>query len=288
MRLLSAGLDADLPRLVYGTSDLEDACAFAVRAGGRIRPRAVTTALRGPRQAVAFLRLSTLPVLELPASAHVHDRWRSAVCPGDRAPLFEGYWAQAVISTAADEREYLRGRSRQAVRTNIRRAYERGVRCECLDDYGGYVRAAADVYPGRAGGAVALAELRSREAPAGFAWYAATASDGRAVAIGAVALFGEFAVLGVLVGDPRFPVCGHVHYLLHTRILVNLAERGAQTLVAGSVLSRGPGLRYLQSRLGYRVCNLAAVVVGGGSSTLSRRFMRGPTVAAQRRDVYQA
>jgi hypothetical protein len=116
--------------------------------------------------------------------------------------------------------------------------------------------------------------------PAGaFSWYTARMAGRQdAVAVAAVAGFGDLGVIALMVGDPSFPRLGHARHYLHTFILGDLARCGIRHLVAGSVLHESAGNRYFQRLLGYRVCNLRPLPHAGPPR--GRRLMVGPIADA--------
>ncbi len=273
--------------VAYGTAELADLSSFAWPASGAGRLKAVSLALaRSPRRARMLLSLRELPIIELRLSAAEHDRWLHAQWPAGGEPLFGGHWAQAVIQTSLKEREYLTGRHRQAVRTNIHRAGELGITATRLRGYDEFAAASAPVYGSRRGGDAVLADMQIPPPSDEFAWYSAsTAAHEAPVIVAAVALFGDFGVLAVMVGNRRYAHVGHARYLLHTFILGDLAAHGTQHLIVGSVLRESNGNQYFQRLLGYRVCNVRPILLTPSSdrkrdvtATVRRLLMTGPAV----------
>jgi hypothetical protein len=246
--------------LAYGTAELADLCSFARSASGAGRLKAIA---RRPRRARTILSLRKLPLVELRLSTAEHDRWLQARWPARGERLFSGHWAQAVIQTSSKKHDYLTGRHRQAVRTNIHRARELGITATRLGGYDEFAAAAAPLYASRPGGDAVLTDMQSSPPPADeFAWYSAsTAAHEAPVIIAAVALFGDFGVLAVMVGNRHYPRVGHARYLLHTFILSDLAACGIRHLVVGSVLRESSGNQYFQRLLGYRVCNVRPILL---------------------------
>ncbi len=272
-------------RIAYGSAELADLCRLAHPASGVGHVKAVVRALaREPSRVRTLLALRTLPVIEPRLSAAEHGRWREARWPEGGERLFGGHWAQAVIGTSAQEDDYLSGRHRQAVRTNIRRAREQGITAMRLDGYDEFAAASVAIYAGRDGGDEVLANMRSPDPPDRFAWYVAVAGANRTpVTIAAVALFGDLGVLAVMVGDLANPHAGHARYLLHTFVRGDLAGEGVRHLLVGSVLRESSGNQYFQRLLGYRICNVRPVLggsVGGQQSGITTRLsgwvMAGP------------
>jgi hypothetical protein len=279
--------------IAYGTAELADLCSFARPTSEASRVKAISLALaRHPRRARTLLSLRVLPIVEPRLSAAEHDRWLQSRWPPGGESLFGGHWAQAVIQTSLEEHEYLAGRHRQAVRTNIHRAREQGVTATQLSGYDEFAAASTPVYGTRRGGDAVLSDMRSPPTSDKFAWYSAsTAAHETPIIIAAVALFGDFGVLAVMVGNRRYPRVGHARYLLHTHILGDLAARGTRHLIVGSVLRQSNGSQYFQKLLGYRVCNVRPIVhLPSGdrrvdaAAAMRRLLMTGPVVD----NVYQS
>lgn len=273
--------------VAYGTAELADLCGFARPASGPGRAKAISLALaRRPRRVRTLLSLRALPIVELRLAAAEHNRWLHARWPAGGERLFGGHWAQAVIQTSLKEREYLTGRHRQAVRTNIHRARELGVTATRLGGYDEFAVAAAAVYSSRRGGDAVLADMRSPPPSDKFAWYSASTHAHEApVIVAAVALFGDFGVLAVMVGNRRYAHVGYARYLLHTFILGDLAAHGTRHLIVGSVLRESKGNQYFQRLLGYRVCNVRPILLpmsgdqrGNAGAAVRRLLMTGLAV----------
>jgi hypothetical protein len=272
--------------LGYGTAELADLSGFARPAPGGGLLRSISLAVaRRPERARTLLSLRALPIVELQLSAAEHDRWLHARWPAGGERLFGGHWAQAVIPTAPEEHEYLAGHHRQAVRTNIRRANELGVTATRLAGYEEFVAASTPVYESRDGGDAVLAAMQSAPPSDRFAWYSASTPAHQApVIVATVALFGDFGVLAVMVGNRGYQRVGHVRYLMHTFILGDLAACGIRNLLVGSVLRESSGNQYFQRLLGYRVCNVRPILTPSRGerqdirATARRLLMTGPTV----------
>jgi hypothetical protein len=272
--------------LAYGSAELADLCGFARPASGAGGMKAASLALaRRPSRVRTLLALRELPIVELHLSAAEHDRWLRARWPVGGESLFDGHWAQAVIQTHIKEHDYLAGRHRQAVRTNLRHARELGIAAVRLSGYDEFVAASMPVYRSRSGGDAVLAAMRKPPPADEFAWYSASSVAYEAPTIVAVvALFGSFAVLAVMVGNQDYACIGYARYLLHTFILGDLAAQGIRHLLVGSVLSESNGNQYFQRLLGYRICNVQPILRPAGDSrrnagaAMRRLLMTGPKV----------
>ncbi len=246
----------------YGTDELADLCSVLRPASPAGYLKSVTRAVvRHPSRLQSLHALLTLPVIEPRLSVAEQELWRRGRWPSGGDPLFGGHWVQAVVDTSSPEPEYLTGRHRQAVRTNINRAREQGMDALRADDYDEFFALAARVYAGRRGGQEVLDSMLRPLPPGDFAWYCARMPGGDPLAIAVVALFSDLAVLAVLVGDLRNPYAGYSRYLLHNFIRNDLRESGVRHLLVGSVLRQTRGNQYFQRLLGYRICNIRPVVL---------------------------
>jgi hypothetical protein len=273
--------------LAYGSAELADLCGFARPAAGAAGLKATSLALaRRPSRVRTLLALRALPIVELHLSAAEHERWLHARWPAGGESLFDGHWAQAVIETRVKGHDYLAGRHRQAVRTNLRRARELGIAAARLNGYDEFVAACEPVYRSRSGGDAVLAAMRKPPLAEEFAWYSASSAAYEApIVVAVVALFGSFAVLAVMVGNQDYACVGYARYVLHTFILGDLAAQGIRHLLVGSVLRESNGNQYFQRLLGYRICNVQPTLLPAAGDTrrnagaaMRRRLMTGPRV----------
>lgn len=207
------------------------------------------------RLPVATVVLSALPAGRLLYNRWSRQSWRKAA-------------SHACLALPSDADSYLRGRHRQAVRTNLHRADKIRLTCRPVPTDWDVTRQAL-----RAGTfASLLDEIDRIEQPdAVIKSWAVFDSDG--VALGrAVALVDErTAVLLLLHGPPDLGVAHQTRYLLHTAVVADLIRSGVRSLVVESILGAPSGLKYFAARLGYRACRLH--VVNG-------RDAPGPVVAA--------
>jgi hypothetical protein len=125
--------------IAYGGSLFAAASTLPLESG-LLRPRRlaalVAAALRRPRQAIAFIKLllatrSENVVLSTSLtgqalSAYFGKRWLG-VFPQNRL-------CRGVLILPERHADYLRGRHRQALRTNLRRAEDAGIRCDAITD----------------------------------------------------------------------------------------------------------------------------------------------------------
>ena len=192
------------------------------------------------RLPVETLTLSTLPAGKLLYRRWSRQSWRKAA-------------SHACLPLPSDADSYLRGRHRQAVRTNLHRADKIHLTCRPVPTDWEVTRQAL-----RTGTFASLMEeLDHLEQPdvAVKSW-AVFDSDGEVLGR-AVALVDErTAVLLLLYGPPNLGVAHQTRYLLHTVVVADLIRRGVRHLVVESILGAPPGLKYFAARLGYRACRI--------------------------------
>jgi hypothetical protein len=220
--------------------------------GGAVRR--VLFALVHPHLVPAYYRLlRRLPVemvalSALPAGKILHDRWSRQ--------SWRKAASHACLPLPADTDTYLRGRHRQAVRTNLHRADKIHLTCRPVPTDWGKTRQAL-----RAGPLAGLAkEIDRLEQPDAILQSWAVFDAGHQVLGRAVALVDErTAVLLLLHGPPDLGVAHQTRYLLHTAVVADLIRRGVHNLVVESMLAAPIGLKYFAARLGYRACRIRVV-----------------------------
>jgi hypothetical protein len=234
-------------QLQYGGAVFVAASAFARRALKRTDQRAgFGEQLRG---AWALVRLLVgLPKLEVsltdaPGGAAIGAYLRARRC-GVRTHLI----AQGVLALGPEPVQYLRGRRRQALRTNLSHAAAAGVRCVAVDGATATAGAVAEL---AAAGLIDNPEvLLERTADT---WTLAINRDGRVLGGALVSVDRDWAMVNILVATD-YPV----RYALHTDVAARLGASGVRYLFVSerSALALPEGLQYLQRILGYRVVNL--------------------------------
>jgi hypothetical protein len=201
--------------------------------GARLGPsRALRTLLQLP---TLLLYLGRLQRVEVPLSDEPEGRAIREHLALRRWGLPRFRLAQGVLQIPEDFDTYLRGRSRQALRTNIRRARELGVSCH------------SETLAAWAREGDGLRVL----APAQRWW--ATRADGTIVAHALITVDRRCALLHQLDSGERY-----VRWLLHAEIVKSLCESGRELLITNSsdVPLLSPGSQHLQHLLGYAVARL--------------------------------
>ncbi len=197
------------------------------------------------------LLLSRLPALtvclsDTPAGERLRRHF------GDRKwGLLHSRLAQGVLVLPEAPGRYLRGRSRQALRTNIHKARDAGISCQRLH-YLGQTRAATLQLRERAGDRVHWPDEQFRLP--GDVWWSARDRRGEAVALAQVTVDREWALLQLLVSSHHPSRC-----LLHSEVIEALVAAQVRYLIVNTSMAPllEPSLQYWQRLLGFRVANLA-------------------------------
>ncbi|SDF66559.1 hypothetical protein SAMN05660324_0821 [Klenkia brasiliensis] len=195
--------------------------------------------------------LRSLPVVDLPlgrgATGTELRRWfggDARVAVWDRGPV-------AVLQLPATTAEYLSGRPRQALRTNVTRARKAGLTCTLVTT-DAERRASVDV----------VARLRHQD-PAAMVLelgldgvctriLVARTAEGEAVGLAELVLDGQVGGLATLVTAPGNPAGAALRSLLHLAVVEHLLAEDVRTLVvSGSMLLTAAGTRYHQRRTGF-------------------------------------
>ena len=212
------------------------------------------------RVIVAVWRLPVVDLLVLRADV---DAWSGA----HFGPVRRGRLAQAVLELPTVEEHYLTGRSKQALRTNLRHAHELGVTSDRIPTYEAWFEAASVILDARPDGLDMAQHIEKPESGQHVAYYVARDADEMPLAFARVALLGQFAALFTLLShQDRRPGTSWARYQLHTFLALDLGRSGIKHLVVGSALRETTGVQYFQHLLGYRVCNLRLKVTEPGST----------------------
>jgi hypothetical protein len=160
--------------------------------------------------------------------------------------------AQGVLIVPPAMDEYVRGRSKRALRTNISHATRAGITVERLPTAAArraVFKRYADAMPTPWG-----VEWPSRAAEEGRIWFAAWDCESCLVGLMIATVDVEWAMLEIGVAREQ---CAR--WLLHNTLLEQLVDAGVRYLLTWpcNALSLPEGPRYLQRLLGYRVFNLS-------------------------------
>ena len=157
--------------------------------------------------------------------------------------------AQGVLVIPHSSQVYLRGRHKQAVRTNLHRAQKERLSCRQLASLPEREVFADLIDPG-------FADSWERELLIGdpeHTCWAVFDADGQPNGLGVVSVDSEVALIWSLACR------GHSgRWLLHTEIVSEMANRGVRCLLVATKMTPvlQPGLQYFQRLLGYQVVHL--------------------------------
>jgi hypothetical protein len=196
--------------------------------------------------AFAFVRLlARLPRVDVRLSDSSAGREIDAYLRARARGLYRNRIAQGVLYVPEQPADYLRGRSRQAVRTNLRRAEAAQLHCRAVLDIDERRDAAVEL-----GMDEWTAKLADR--PRDPVWVARNGASENVGLLWAT-VDSEWAMLRLLVATRS-----EARYALHTELVTHLCSRGVRYLMVREVsaLLLTPGLQYFQQLLGYRVAHL--------------------------------
>ena len=228
-------------------------------------PRAsalIGSVVRDPALIRVLVAVWRLPVVSLQVRRADAEAWSAA----DAAPVVRtissARRAQAVLELPAAENHYLTGRSKQALRTNLRHARDLGVTSDRIPSYEAWFDAASVILYARPDGPRLAPEMDKHTPGQRVAYYLARDAEQTPLAFARVALFGQFAVLFTMLSHlDRQPSASWARYQLHTSLAVDLGCSGVRYLVVGSALRQPVGHQYFQHLLGYRACNVRVEVI---------------------------
>lgn len=167
-------------------------------------------------------------------------------------------FCRGVLLLPEDHAEYLRGRRRQALRTNLRRAAEAGIRCEIITDRSGTVEDLRSLLNGRPVGEEHFDADGFRaviERPE-LTLIVARATTGRPLAMAGMLIDHTVCLLQF-----AFAKDDHARWILHDYLVRMLIERRVSYLVASGggpfgALGFPPGIQHYQHLLGYELRHL--------------------------------
>ena len=153
--------------------------------------------------------------------------------------------------------DYLRGRSRQALRTNCSRARQAGVTVARVDDAERIREHLSEVFSRRNAPEDGARCIRRAELQEGEFWFAVDAA-GATLAFAEVIVDEKAALLNLMIGT-GCPGSSEARYLLMAKLFSSLSRRGVRQVVVSRAFSLAPGLIYFQRLLGFSPKNLKLV-----------------------------
>jgi hypothetical protein len=243
----------------YGSEEIVFLREFvaAYRCHGRGRAAVVRYALRHPRELLrAISYVLRLPRLDVPLSASETGR---AVLHGlrPRGGAIGGFrLVSAALMLPDDEAAYVRGKARQAVRTNVTAARGAGVTCRTVTGYDEQVAVLDRLADARGPSEPLEHVVESFAGKAPYEFFIAEAGD-ELISVCVMAVDDEAALITYHVSLPDHEQTSNGRWLLSLHLINECIRRGARMLlIETSPLDIEPGLEYFQRRLGFSVYNL--------------------------------
>jgi hypothetical protein len=249
---------------------------YAPSRGARLRAAVSPAGLASVRALLRALPVQPIELSDGPAGQQMRAWFRPGrVLPFDRAPI-------AVLDLPATPAEYLRGRSRQALRTNLKKAAAGGITCASLDSAEEVRRVADSIATGRR--TVGEELVPTTEVPGPYRRFSAAYDGaGEPLALGQTILDGPQAGLLLMLTAIDHDDARIGRYALHTHLVTDLIALGATRLVVGgSMLFTGEGTRYFQRRTGFTPVRVE--VRAARNEVAAQRPVVGPT--SVRRPVF--
>ncbi|HET6866770.1 MAG TPA: hypothetical protein VFH80_12705 [Solirubrobacteraceae bacterium] len=193
-------------------------------------------------------------------------------------------FCRGVLLLPRDHADYLRGRRRQALRTNLRRAAAAGIRCEIVSDTGRAFDDISDVWRRQWGSLpeaefeLRLNELRKSVARSEVTIAVARDARGRPLAMTAALIDETVCLIKHAVAtshDARWALHDHIVRMLIARQVRYLLADGGGTF---GVLGFTHNLQHYQHLLGYELRHV--IPVGRRRVTWRRRLIASVVLAA--------
>ena len=217
----------------------------APSSAGRVRAAACG---RGPRALAQVFR--SVPVVPAPFSrTPAGDELRNWFGPTRFLPLDR--LPGAVLPMPTSYAEYLRGRWKQALRTNLTRAAEAELASHAAPSAQEVWRSAQLIAADRG---QRVEDIVLRRPRPGLVRRFTIAYDvaGDPAGLSETIVDGRWADQAVLLSSPSHAAAELVRYALHAHTVAGLIDDGVSTLVVGgSMLLTSPGTRYFQRRTGF-------------------------------------
>jgi hypothetical protein len=218
--------------------------------------------VRDPALLRVFVAIWRLPIVYLQVQRADAAAWSGAYAGPVGRTISSARRAQAVLELPTGENHYLAGRSKQALRTNLRHARELGVTSDRIPTHEAWFEAASVVLHARPDGPEMAREMDEPGPGQRVAYYVARDADQTPLAFARVAVFDQFAVLFTMLSHlDRQPGASWARYQLHTFLALDLGRSGVTYLVVGSALREPVGNQYFQHLLGYRARNLRVKMI---------------------------
>lgn len=236
----------------------ETVATFARRfASARGRPlRALKVMTDAPAVVEAVRHIRALPTVCVCVSTEGAGAEIREVLSRRSVGIPTGRLAQAVLLLRGGVEDYLKGRHRQALRTNLNHARRLGITAARVCDSAAYLRGVERVLTVRGMSAEAVADLVERHRVTEGWTYLACSGEGAPLAFASWTADQECALLRVQMSAWSGRESTFARYALHMELVRDLVASGARCALAGSVLPLDDGHRYFQSLLGFETVNV--------------------------------
>lgn len=219
------------------------------------RVKCVLQQPKGPGRVDAWRRALPELAATVPEGPTTHDLL-TCLDRSRRLPWLRPGAGVSVLPLPASLADYRRGRSRQALRTNVTRATKDGLQV-------------SDVPVERR--RVVSAELAQHRATEGLAWmdtdwhlqlstdrwFAVRDDAGGILALGSLLVAGEVAWIVFKVARKEDPRSSGARYLLHQHLVAAAIDAGARLLATDCPLTEPGGIHHYQRLVGFGYANLA-------------------------------
>ena len=225
----------------------------------------------------SFRVLRALPTYDVVTSPSPQGEWLRALTERRTTGVTRRRLGVSVLDLPDTIEDYLRGKQRQAVRTNVSRARRTGLTTVALDDVAAREQAIGVVLAGRRDDPDWYPErLLVRARNGRDEMFAVRDAHGTTLALAVITVDTEWANLGWLLSTPGDDRAGDARYLLTVDVNAQLIARGVRHLMVEASLLLGPGLRYFQRRVGFTLANVrfAGASLTPGSRAESRASRR--------------
>ena len=244
--------------LRYGDPDFVAASELARSLPGNPRPSDLLTRLVRDRSLLrVLLAVSHLPAVEFRATQAELEPWSAAYFE----PRKSSRRAQAVLELPAVEKQYLTGRPKQALRTNLSHARKNGITSVRVETYEEWLEDLSVVLSAR--GDLEPEKWDEHKIVPGqkIAYYVARDAEQTPLACARVAVFGQFGALFSMLSRPdMYPSTSWARYQLHTFLALDLGSSGVEYLQVGSAFKEPDGTQFFQHLVGYRARNISLKV----------------------------
>jgi hypothetical protein len=217
---------------------------------------AATVVAADPRAALEAARLITrLPTVEVQLTSRPEGRAIRSVLDRRRLGVPTGRLARAVLAVPPTEDDYLRGRHRQAMRTNVRHAHEHGITYRSVDRFDERFALARAVVGNRTSDEVATVSWLHRILRSGE-FLVTEAADGAPLVFVSLAVDVRCAYLRAFMTVRGREEATLARYALNLYAVSHLGKAGVTHLLGDCAFKVPPGIQHFQHLSGFTAANV--------------------------------